>query len=50
MAELAKTSALSVRDPFGQVWKVAPGDVSWDLLPGTGTLTYKISFPLEEVN
>jgi hypothetical protein len=50
MAELEKTTALSVRDPFGQVWKVAPGDVSWDLLPGTGTLTYKISFPLEEVN
>jgi hypothetical protein len=50
MAELEKTAALSVRDPFGQVWKVAPGGVDWNLVPGSGTLTYNVSVPLEEVN
>lgn len=50
MAELEKTEALSVRDPFGQVWKVAPGGVDWNLIPGSGTLTYNVSLPLEEVN
>jgi hypothetical protein len=50
MAELEKTEPLSVRDPFGQVWKVSPGEVTWELLTGTGNLSYKVSFPLEEVN
>lgn len=50
MAELSKTQALSVRDPFGQVWKVSPGDVDYDIVPGAGELTYKVRIPLEEVN
>lgn len=49
LTEMEKTEAITVRDPFGRVWKVAPGEMSDEQLL-TGKLEYMIKLNLTEVN
>lgn len=49
LAELSKTSPITLRDPFNRTWKVTPGDWRDDQLL-TGKLEYKIKIDLTEVD
>jgi hypothetical protein len=49
ITELSVTSPVSIRDPFGRSWKVAPGDFEDDQLI-TGKLEYVVKINLTEVN
>lgn len=49
LAELSKTTKISVRDPFGRTWNVAPGSFEEDQLK-TGKLEYSVKFDVSEVD